>query len=269
MNNFCIVTGTGRCGTKFLAELLSLSKAVSARHDPNPLHLAFHRYTKWYNLPIDNEGFFSMKENEIKEDLKTADISVHSSAHMAFSIEDLYSRFRCRVVVIYRSPEKVVNSYYGKGLYKEEYVIRDQTKAIGFQNIGIHPHHFFGRTVPNNAFFHEWHKLSRVGKLAWMWAAVNRQILKQIGELPKEKLFVTKIEEFDYENYLKLAAFLNISPVDERAFKNLSESKPNKLSTSDTFRVSDWSVAETNDFLSQVSEMSAILKYDLSHIIRG
>lgn len=268
--NYAIVTGTGRCGTQFLSKLLSLSHNVVSRHDPNPLNLSFHRYAKWYNLPIDDAAFFSAKEKEIKEDLDQASISIHSSAHMAFSVEDLYRRFNCKVVVLYRHPANVVNSYMGKGLYKEHYVLGDAAQALGFQNVGTAPHHFFSRTVPRDSFFETWNNLTRVGKIAWMWSAVNKEILRQLASVPSEKVFVSKLEDFDYKKYLELAGFLGITPVVENTFAALRKSKPNTLRTSDQYTVRNWSEAERGDFLQQVEPLAGTLGYalDLEQIIQ-
>jgi hypothetical protein len=262
--NFSIVTGTGRCGTQFIARLLARSGGVITRHDPNPLNLTFHRYAKWYNLPIDEENFFNTKLNEIEEDLKNGRLSVHSSAHMAFSIEALNKRFACKIVILYRHPADVVNSYLGKGYYLEHYHWSDVSNAIGYQDIGKAPHHFFGRIIPNDSFFSDWQKLTRTGKIAWMWSAVNREIGRQLADIPESRVFVSKIEDFDYERYIGLCSFMDIQPVGEAVFNDLRGSRVNTLSTSAINSTLNWSVAERSEFTEQAQGMAQLLGYDVS-----
>lgn len=76
------VIGTGRCGTVFYAKLGEMEPHVAASHERFPLNETFHRYCKWYELPVDSEGFLQAKEREIREDL----------AHKSFSREMFLAR---------------------------------------------------------------------------------------------------------------------------------------------------------------------------------
>ena len=113
--NFAI--GTGRCGTKFLYKVLDLEPNVASVHERNPLNETFHRYCKWYDIPVDHEGFLHTKEQEIQADLDQFDCSFEASAHLSLSVEELYQRFNAKFILLVRSPHEVVNSYLRKGWY--------------------------------------------------------------------------------------------------------------------------------------------------------
>jgi hypothetical protein len=263
-SNFAIATGTGRCGTQFLARLLKLSPGVATRHDPNPFNATFHRYAKWFNLPIDPSGFLSIKRHELDEDLVSAQLSVHSSAHMALSIEELYQHFQCKVIMLYRHPADVVNSYLGKGYYAEEVVFATSQQAPGYHAVGSQPHHFFGRLLPRPDYLESWKKLTRVGKVAWMWATINYEMERQSTSINQTHLFTSRLEDFDYNRYTQLCAFLGIDCIQSGAFQDLRQSRPNRLSTSDVHKVSDWTELERKEFIVQVGSMAAKLGYDLN-----
>ena len=69
---FC--TGVGRCGTRFVHELLKREKGVCSFHELNAIQDTFHKYCKWNNLPIDSGGFLKNKENEIENVIKNDNI---------------------------------------------------------------------------------------------------------------------------------------------------------------------------------------------------
>ena len=68
-NRVGFAVGTGRCGTTFLAEVVSHETRVASTHQRNDLSEAFHRYSKWYGLNVDDEGFLAEEERAIRADL--------------------------------------------------------------------------------------------------------------------------------------------------------------------------------------------------------
>ena len=181
------VIGTGRCGTHFMFKVLSLESNVSSAHERNPLNECFHRYCKWYKLPVDDEGFLRTKEREIGQDLKDHHFSFESSAYLSLSVQELYDRFGAKFILLVRSPERVVISLLRKGLYEDPIVWADPQLALGYQDLSSF-HHFLGRIVPSEEKFLQWNHMSRVGKLAWYWSAVNASVLDRFVELPRSTL---------------------------------------------------------------------------------
>jgi hypothetical protein len=98
MNNISFAIGTGRCGTRFLAEVIEKEKEFSSVHERNPLNDTFHRYCKWYSIPIDHEGYLFQKSLEIEADLNKKKFSFESSAFLSLSVIELYERFNAKFI---------------------------------------------------------------------------------------------------------------------------------------------------------------------------
>lgn len=222
--------GTGRCGTKFIAELLSLHNSVNAVHERNPLNETFHRYCKWNKLKVDDLGFINCKIREIDDDLNKYSFSFESSAHLAFSIQELYQAFECKFVLFLRSPLDMIKSYAKKGVYANSIVRSNHNQPVGNQDNDKF-HQFLGRIVPNGQEdFEKWNELSQYGKLAWWWKTINSSILEQLSQIPRDKWMIQRIEEFDYVQYMELMNFLNIHDrISEKKFYKLSKKRPNSF----------------------------------------
>ena len=186
--------GTGRCGTKFISEVIGREKSIASTHERNPLNETFHRYCKWYELPVDDEGFLYTKHKEISRDLKRKSLSFESSAYLSYSIHELYQRFNAKFILLIRSPDRVVNSYLRKGWYKNPVVLSDPHLAPGYQKC-TRFHHFLARTLPKKSNIEHWNSMSRVGKLAWYWNQLNKDVLQQFQGIPDSHWRVIKLEE--------------------------------------------------------------------------
>ena len=86
-------------------------------------------------------------------------------------------------MLLLRAPEQVVNSYLAKGWYQHPFVRENPDRPPSFQP-GEEFHHFLGRLVPSGEAFTSWQEMSRVGKLAWYWNALNAAVLEQLRALP-------------------------------------------------------------------------------------
>jgi hypothetical protein len=254
--------GTGRCGTTFLHRLLELERCVASSHERSNLAEAFHRYCQWNSLNVDNEGFLQAKEAEILDDLATKDFSFEASAYLSLSVEELHSRFGARFVLLVRHPRAVVSSYYSKGWYRESFAVADVEKAIGFQGSYEHFGHFLSRIVPRGATFSSWSEMTRVGKIAWFWAAVNRAVIDQFARIPPRASRVIRIEDFDYDGYLELVRFFGFeTSVSRSVFSQLREDRPNRASSIRS--PSTWTMKEQMQFEAQVKHMAERFGYRL------
>lgn len=252
--------GTGRCGTKFLTQVLDLEPAVSSVHERNPLNETFHRYCKWYRLPIDDEGFLRTKELEIRRDLENHDFSFEASAYSSLSVRELYTRFGAKFVLLVRSPERVVNSYLCKGWYDKPIVRANPELALGYQEADQF-FFFLGRIVPSGQEFLRWSQMSRVGKLAWYWNALNASILEQFADMPETHWRVEKLEELSYDRYLEIAQFFGFKAmVTPQAYDDLVRRRPNAFTNVPT--IATWSTAEIGEFEAEVAPMAEKLGYE-------
>lgn len=255
--------GTGRCGTYFLHRVLLLEPQVASSHERNPLNETFHRYSKWYGLPMDHGGFLHTKQVEIREDLKAHSFSFEASAHLSLSVVELFREFEAKFVLLVRSPERVVNSYLDKGWYKEIVVRDDPDLPPSFQDSGNF-HHFLGRILPSGSEFLRWRELTRVGKLAWYWSALNEAVINQFAQLPKLNSKIIKLEELDYQQYQQLCKFFSVdTSVSSLMFEAIAASRPNRRIGKPSIR--EWSDLEISEFKKEVEEIAGKLGYDPSY----
>lgn len=236
--NISFAVGTGRCGTKFLANVINREPEFSSVHERFPLNETFHRYCKWYGIPVDHEGFLKQKEREIKEDLTNQKFSFESSAFLSLSIEELYHRFNAKFILMVRSPEKVINSYIKKGWYKHPFEFENPDLPLSYQE-NKDFHHFLGRIAPVGEELVEWNDQSRIVKLGWYWNALNQKVIDQFANIPESNFRIQKLEELDFKAYSDLLAFLGAeTSLTEKQYLGIAESRPNSFSNLP--KVSDW-----------------------------
>ena len=253
-------TGTGRCGTQFLARLLELEPDVAAFHERNPLGDSFHRYCVLNTLPVDQFGFIAEKRAGIAADLRESRVSFESSSYLALSCQLLFEQFRAKFILLTRRPDKVVNSYYKKGWFEHRLIRENPILAPGYQPEPQRAHHPFSRTIPRGPEAVAWDGYTRVGKIAWMWQMINRRVLEQFGHLPSANCRVVKLEDLSYPTYRELCDYMGFAPkVTRQQFDALSQARPNALHP--TRGVHDWSDQESHEFESEVSELAERLGY--------
>jgi len=252
--------GTGRCGTDFLARALALELTVASCHERNALNETFHRYCQWYGLPVDHEGFLRAKADEIAVDLADHSVSFEASAHLSLSVLPLFGRFGAKFVLLVRRPDRVVSSYLTKGWYEQSFVCADPVLALGYQPVDSF-HRFLGRIAPRGEQFHTWNRLTRVGKLSWYWSELNRAVVRQFVQLPATHSRIVKIEEFDHDAYVDLAAFLGFCPtLTAGQFERLRAARPNRLGR--TRRVAEWTAQEAAEFEEQIGSAATQFGYE-------
>lgn len=252
--------GTGRCGTKFIAKVIELEPSVSSVHERNPLNETFHRYCKWYGLPIDCEGFLQTKEWEIQQDLEKHLFSFEASAHLSLPIQELYNRFGAKFLLLVRTPEQVVNSYLHKGWYEKPTVRANPELAPGYQECQVF-HHSLGRIMPSGEKFLQWDQMSRVGKIAWYWNALNAKVLEQFEGIPETHWRVEKLEDMSYSRYLEIAQFFGFQPaVTQEMYEELAQHRPNAYTRVPT--IATWNTFEIAEFEAEVAPMAERFGYE-------
>ncbi len=264
LNNFkervSFAIGTGRCGTKFIAKVIDLEPRISSVHERNPLNETFHRYSKWYDLPIDHEGFLETKAQEIQQDLDNYLFSFEASAHLSLSIQELYNRFGAKFLLLVRSPEQVVNSYLQKGWYNKPAVRANPELAPGYQECHAF-HHSLGRIIPSGEKFWQWNQMSRVGKIAWYWNALNAKVLEQFAGIPNTHWRIEKLEDLSYSRYLEIAEFFGFqSAVTQEMYEKLAQRPPNAKAWVPT--IATWTTSETAEFEAEVAPMAEKFSYE-------
>jgi hypothetical protein len=260
-NRVGFTIGTGRCGTLFLYEVMKQEPDVASSHERNPDNEAFHRYCKWHRLPVDDEGFLSVKEREITADLEHHAYSFEASPYVSLSVKELYERFGARFVFLIRRPDGVVTSFAHKGFYRKPYSVQNLELAAGYQDQS--PERFFtyfARVSPHGDFLRVWNDMTQVGKVAWFWRAFNERALEAVEALPRECHRVVRIEDLDYPKYLELARFLGFeAKVSQADFDALRVSRPHAFWRKRS--VDQWTELEIREFETQVGQLAERFGY--------
>ena len=248
---FC--TGVGRCGTRFIHELLKREKGVCSFHELNPIQDTFHKYCKWNNLQIDSGGFLKNKYDVIKSVINSGDIFFEASPFLILSIKELYEKFGNRFIFLFRNPEKSVRSFYAKGFYKEEIDYYDFQLIPGLQSKSS-AHRSFTRILPNGDEFLVWNNLTTIGKISWYWSELNKMMLKQIREIPKEKYKIFNIEEFSYDVHSDIIKWVGAPSKISNWNYNRIRNKSNSYTTKMNYH-KEWSKIEIEEFESQTTKV--------------
>jgi hypothetical protein len=252
--------GTGRCGTHFLYRVFTAEPSVASSHERGRFNEAFHRYCRWYDLPVDEEGFFVLKAAEIKADLRQKkSLSFEASAYLSLSIQPLFERFGARFVLMVRRPDEVVNSYWSKGWYAQPYVQSDPSLALGFQP--LRPHNYFSRIAPKDGDFRTWNALTRVGKIAWFWNVLNSAVLDQFATLLPAQTKVVRLEDLTYQVYGEIAAFFGITTtLGGSGYAAIERARPGTRGR--TRILAEWSAEEIDQFETHVRPTAERLGYE-------
>lgn len=254
--------GTGRCGTLFLYQLMDLEAEVAASHERNPDNETFHRYCKWNNLPVDDEGFLATKEKEIRADLEGQPYSFEASPYLSLSVHELYERFGAKFIFLVRRPDRVVSSFVHKGFYRNPYRVKNPQLAAGYQDQSPEKFHtFLARISPRGEELNSWNEMTRVGKVAWFWKAFNQRTFELLSELPKESYRLVKIEDVDYPKYCELTEYLGFRTSIARSdFDSLRTDKPHAFWRKRN--IDQWSEQEITEYETQVGDLAKQLGYE-------
>ncbi len=202
---FCV--SVGRVGLRWLINIFTEHKNAIGTSEKFVMAESFYRYIKWNALPIDVQGVINLLKDSIVQDWKNNEISIYDTPYVSNDILNIYNILKPEYLIWgVNHPNFTITSFFNKGWYKEIYKRKDNNLIMGFQP-EMSWSHIFGRPIPKDRDYKEWKDLTRIGKLAWLWNKGNLEIYNQLEQLPKEKIYIFKLEEADqnYEYYLNYA----------------------------------------------------------------
>lgn len=214
-----LCTLSARSGTRWLGDVFNAHKNATGITERNFEPECFYRYICYNKLPIDTAGIIRIIKKGIVEDWKKADVSLVISPFFSHGILELYNILSPeKIIFAINEPRFTVQSIYNKGFFEHKYVRGRNDLALGFQPTFPQKWYWlylFGRLVPNGDFYSIWSGLTRIGKIAWWGSMVNKEIWKQMEELPEDKRFVFILRHADqnYEYYKKIANEFGLSPL--------------------------------------------------------
>lgn len=182
---FFFITGLGRSGTAFLANLLNMSINATVFHEPCkedyqllPLSYYFPNQEIIDNL-IDIR-FERITKGIIHEKGTYGEVN----SLLRYNINNLKRKFDPKLILIIRDGRDFVKSAYGRLLY------------TGFDtHLPIYP-------KPNDPYSSKWSRMTRFQKICWYWHSTNEYLHPLIeNHVQFEKI----VEDYDYfdKNILK------------------------------------------------------------------
>lgn len=228
-----LITGVGRSGTHFMAKLFEQSSDFRAMHLDDigdAVGDAYNWFCKWHQPEMEMPNFVQSRLFLAHQSSLKQKRFLESNPMIALMIEDLIQPLKAKTIVMLRHPQEVVVSHFQKGWYQQNHE---------FPNIGMpdypykhqRPNHFFSRITPKHlAEQVSWKKYDTLGKIAWMWMAVNRAILKQIDEKQiNDRVKFVYLNSFDYNEYKCLMEWVECrNVIAEHQFNAIVSSKPGK-----------------------------------------
>ncbi len=147
-----------------------------------------------------------------------------------------------------------------KGLYEDPVVRADPQLALGYQDLSSF-HRFLGRIVPPGEKFLQWNQMSRIGKLAWYWNAVNASVLDSFSAIPETHWRIEKLEELTYDRHREISQFLGFDlTIKQNQYDDLVQQRPAAFANLST--IGEWNAREIDEFEAEVRPMAQRLGYE-------
>ena len=254
-NKFALSFGAGRCGQKWFAEIFNSHKNWIGTCERFSDYEAFYRYISYYKLPISKEGIFKILELASNRDMSLHQNTFISSPFLSFGVEELVKRLNPNYLFFHiRDPIKAVESLYRKGWYLNSYNFETIDASI---DISVSLHRTLSRITPGSEFIKKWTKLTRIGKVTWFWATINKAIYDDFNKIQNVDKFFIKLEDVDqnYNFYERLSNKFNFeNKITKREFYNVINKAPNRGPT-DKYEYKDWNNLEKKEFENIIDEL--------------
>jgi hypothetical protein len=190
-------TGTGRCGSMLLSQVLSIGTNVNCHHERSitttVMKDAYHRADLSLLRPELENNLFPAVEASRQE----GKIYGECSAHLFLLLRDIYERYgeRTRFIHLIRRPDTFAQSALARGFFNP-----------------AHPHALEHIRPPvASDMGQRWEHLQPLEKCLWYWNEVNSRIADSLQPLPAGFWRVQRIEDFGLDAAQALFAFLGIN----------------------------------------------------------
>jgi len=249
LNTPVFFLSTGRCGTKWISNLLSNDKNVKVEHSPIPNFAAQSRFIyelyKSKNFKLNSfeektveEIFLSGREQFLRYSVKSEKRYFETNNYITFFAPEIAKLIpNSKFVHIYRHPGEFVRSGIRRNYYNSS--AKDEIKRI----------------VPITGDEKEkWEKFSEIEKISWLWNETNLFIENFRSSVQKNRIHTFNFNDLSNENVEKLLQFLNV----EINTKSLNKSLTTKenVQTSGNYKFyKDWNDKQKNELRNICGEL--------------
>lgn len=211
----CFVLSTGRCGTRWLTELLRLSRCVWANHSHYPelirhSRLAYEEYRK--RPDVFQQIIRATRDEWIANAYRHGQIYVETNSRITFFARAIRSVYpRARFIHLVRHPGDFVRSGMSRGWYSGD------------------QRHDLGRIVKAGGS-ECWQRMTDIERIAWLWNETNRYIETFSRDLSAGEYTRVKAEDMfrDPSTVLRILDFLEVSDIPLRAIVTMQRRQINR-----------------------------------------
>ncbi|MTI83710.1 MAG: sulfotransferase [Firmicutes bacterium] len=209
------VLSTGRCGTRFLTNILQLGKDVDVYHMPQPELIyhskkAYEEGTKRFDT--FKEIVYASRIELIQQSYFLNRKYIETNNRITFFAPHLFSLFpKARFIHLIRDPINFIKSGMSRGWYS-----------------GWHRHDS-GRIIPKHCDGF-WPSMSQECKLAWLWKETNLFITNYLDQMPQSQFLIIRAEDAfsSTEKLLKIIKFCRIHDMSVRRVEKVAKRPANK-----------------------------------------
>jgi len=239
------VVGCPRSGTHFLAELFRNTPGYASRHADDVGKAtgdSFLGYAKWYGLPVNTQPLVAFRQALVR-DSEPRCVYAESNCYLSLFTHELNAALTPYFVFVVREPTAVVNSLFVKGWFKDPV-----STPPGFDYGVCSPNHSFGRLMPAiPEEFERWKQLTRIGRIAWFYNALNLKVIEDLRALPKLRWSPLSVDRCDYACFAQLQQRLgNERVIAEQHFAAVVQRRPGRASHHRVWE--DWTAQERREF---------------------
>jgi hypothetical protein len=208
------VCSTGRAGSKFVAELLSLAPAIAAFHEPRPTLQYFPDFAYQHQDQVETlTGIIDAARMEmVLETYIQGKVFVESNQCLTFFAPVLAALFKnAKFVHLLRHPGDFAASAARKGWYVNDSIWEA------------------GRPKPHAAA--AWHQVSLVRKLGWLWNESNCFLRDFFGSLGPGRVFTVRLEDLvaSVDSAGGLFTFCGVDAPEGKRIRDMQGTKINPL----------------------------------------
>ncbi len=191
-------TQVGRGGAKWIMDILNSIEKVKAYGERNPHQESYFRYCNSHKIEDFNEDFLNLLKSEIISDWEREDISYVSSPYFSHGIEYLAKKLQPqKLVILVPGAERIMNSFYNKGWYKENISTELNQFSKKKEKLG---NHFYGRLINLGISKENFNKLSQIGRITLFMSKCIEVIYDQLDRIDKTDILIFRLDDAD-QNY--------------------------------------------------------------------
>lgn len=228
---------TGRAGSELLVKLMNESKIGNVYHEPRPRMFYSSKLVFEKNVDIQTKkiAYLSARYDLLKKSYLEEKRFIETNNRNSFFMGALGEIFpKAKFIQIVRHPGDFVRS----GIRRKYYSGNENDDS---------------RITPqiNDRYNKEWHKLTDIEKIGWLWNATYNYIENEKSNINVENLIMVKSEDLfsNPQTYNEICAFLNHDSLSERKISSIIKKPVNKQKQSIYPKWTDWSERDKNSLI--------------------